>query len=658
MRDFLKKYWGSPAGLIFVLGLLLGGTALISWMKPFRIDLTEHGIYTLSSGTQALLKKLDGEPVRLTFYYSDKVTENNPGLRTYAKRVREMLEEYELQSDGKILLDVVDPEPFSEAEDRAAALGLQGIPAGNNDTIYFGLVGEQAKSAKMEKGSVAEAKREIIAFFNPDKERSLEYEISQLIYRLQRKNPLVVGVISDIPIFQHRDARSGQVERPKIILEQLRQMFDVQRVYDNNIEHIDDNIDLLMVIHPNLWPESTLYAIDQFVLRGGRLVVFMDPKAEMDRSESMIFGDSGNENKSSSLEQLLPAWGVQYDPHLVLLDYGFAHTIPVTQYGQALPHVGVIGIRDAGFNRNEAMSAVADQVNLASSGVISPLPNASTTFTPLMQSSGDSQLITVEEYDRAGNHEELLKKFQSDKKGPKTIAAYINGEVKSAFPDGKPVSKDGNSKAKRDSATQADPGYLSKSVKPVSIVLFADTDILDDRMWVQVEEFYGQLTAQPWASNSDLILNVLEKLGGSEDLINVRSRGTYHRPFEKVREIELAASERLREEQAILQKKLSDTEDRLMALSGDAAAVTGADVPELNAGQKAELEKFQQERLQIRKRLREVQHQLNRDIERLGGLLKWANMLAVPLLIALSSLFYWILRRRRTRSEAGLPSLP
>lgn len=637
MLKLLKKHGHSTIGLIAIALLLLTTILLISWMRPWRVDLTENHLYTLSPGTLSLLEKQQGEPLRLSFYYSDQVTQEIPSLRAYAKRVKETLEEYELQSKGKILLDIIDPEPFSEAEDQAASLGLQAIPAGNNDQIYFGLVGEQGSADK-----TTEVKREVVAFFNPQKENSLEYDISQLIYRLQRNKPLVVGVISDIPVFQYRDIRSGQVNPSKVIMEQLRQMFDVRRVYDTTVDIIDDDINLLMVIHPHLWSASTLYAIDQFVLRGGRLLVFMDPKAEMDQSEKMLFGSGGDQDQSSSLDQLLTAWGVKYDPTQVLLDYSFAHTIPVTQYGQALPHVGVLGIRDEGFNREEAMTATTDQVNLASAGTLSALPEASTSFVPLMRSSQEAQLVSIDDYNRASNHEELLRQFKSDGKGLYTLAAYINGPVKTAFPQGKPVFEGAQIKGEKNSSSE----HLLESRENISVVLFADTDILDDRMWVQVDNFYGQPVARPWASNSDLVMNILEKLGGSVDLINVRSRGTYNRPFDRVNELERAASQKLQQEEEILHQKLAETEERLTTLdNGNLFAEDGTPL-EMSQEQKKEIENFQQERLKIRKRLREVQHQLNKDIEKLGSTLKLINMLAVPVLLAIFILVFTWLKRR------------
>jgi ABC-type uncharacterized transport system involved in gliding motility auxiliary subunit len=633
--------------LLILAFVLLASVGLISKLPPVRIDLTQDTLYTLSPGTLKLLDKLQGEPIHLTFYYSDKVTKNIPTVRAYARRVRETLREYELRSHGKIVLDIVDPEPFSEQEDHASSLGLQAVPAGNNDTVYFGLVGEKFVPASDEssgkKAASNATRREIIAFFNTEKENSLEYDISQLVYRLNQPKPLVVGIISDLPIFQHRNMSSPQTVKPKIILEQLRQMFDIKRVYDSNIDKIDDEVDLLMVVHPHLWPEQTLYAIDQFVLRGGRLLAFMDPDAEMDESEKGLSGDDPFEDKSSSLEQLLTAWGVQYDPRKIVLDYHFAHSIPVTRYGQALPHVGVLGIRDEGFNRAEAMTATVDQVNISTAGALAAIPGATTHFAMLMQSSKESELMDAGEYRKIPNHELLLQKFKPDGRGPYALAAYITGSAKTAFPGGKPMVKQQD--------TDNTQPQLLQSKQGISVVLFADTDILDDRMWVDVQDFYGQPVATPWASNSDLIVNVLEKLSGSTDLINVRSRGSYNRPFDRVDALEKKASEQLRAEEETLQSRLNETEARLQELthqdSGGAAVSSPQD---LTPEQKQEVENFQRERMQIRKRLREVQHSLNRDIEQLGSRLKWINILAVPLLLTLLALLISLLRRRRLRA--------
>ncbi len=638
--DYKQKNLLSGFGLLVTAAVLFVGVMLLSTIKNVRLDLTEDKLYTLSDGTKNILNDLDGEPILLSFFYSDKLSENIPALRAYARRVEEMLLEYELQSDGQIVLNIVDPEPFSEDEDIAANFGLQGVPTSNDDTIYFGLVGQNATGSK-----------EIIEFFNPQREEFLEYDISQLVYRLDQEKSLVVGVLSSLPIFQHVNYQTRQTEPPKVIIEQLRQLFDIKRVYDPSIEKVDEDIDLLVLVHPHLWPQSTLYAIDQFVLGGGRLLVFMDPNAELDVSEGAMF--QGFRDKSSSLEQLLDAWGVDYDPKKILTDYKFAHGIPVTRYGQALPHIGILGITEQGFNREETMVSGMDMVNIATAGVLAPQQDASTTFTPLMRSSDQVQLVDSEIYNQASDHSQLLRNFAADGNGPYTIAAFVRGPASSAFPDGKPVIEELDGEADSVSVQQDQEAvedevvaeHLTESQQDIAVVLFADTDLLDDRMWVDVQEFYGQQVAVPWASNSDLVVNVLEQLSGSVDLINVRSRGTYNRPFEKVAELERQASEQFRAEEERLMARLEETESRLMELSGNEEQPF-----ELTPEQEAEVEKFQQERLQIRKKLRDVQHQLNKDIEQLGTRLKIINTAAIPLLLVVFAVVMALVRSKRRKN--------
>ena len=632
----LSQVLNSRVGLLAVAMVLLLAVALLSSVSHVRLDLTEGGLYTLSDGTKNILGGLASEePLQLSFFYSAKVTQEVPAIRAYAKRVEELLGEYVKQSAGSLELKIIDPEPFSEAEDQAAALGLQGVPAGNDDTIYFGLVGEKS-----------DGKQEVIAFFNPEKEEFLEYDISQMIYRLAQEKSLVVGVVSSLPIFQHMNMQTRQREQPKLIMEQIRQLFDVKRMYDTSIDEIDPEIDLLMLVHPHLWPEQTLYAIDQFVLRGGRALVFMDPDAQLDQSEGAMF--KGFQDRSSSLEQLLLAWGVSYDSQQVLLDYQFAHSIPVSRYGQALPHLGILGISAAGINRDEAMTANVEQINVGSSGVLFPIQGSATTFTPLLQSSSEAQLISVNSYGEAENHGELLRGFQADTQGPPySVAALVTGKVNSAFPEGAP-KQEGGEAAVEALAKEAEKDvaaiHVGHSKEDIAVVLFADTDILDDRMWVRVQDFFGQQMIVPWAGNGDLIINALEKLSGSVDLISVRSRGTYHRPFTRVDELERKAGEHFREEEERLLRRLEETESKIMALS-ESVQLQGAEL-ELSVEQQQEVAQFELERLAIRKNLREVQHQLNKDIEDLGTYLKLINIALIPLLLTIFSLLLLFIKSR------------
>ncbi len=606
--------------LIGVAGLsLIGQSRFGQW----RIDLTEGKLYTLSNGTQNILKSIS-EPITLKFYYSESLTRDIPALRNYAKRVEEILREYERDADGKLVLDIIQPEVFSEEEDAAAAAGLQGLPNGQGESIYLGLVGSRGD------------RTEIIAMFNPQKENLLEYQISQLIYKLNRPKSLVVGVISELPVFRSMDPKTNRPRPGWLIVDQMQQLFDIRRQIDPNVDKIDDDLNMMIVIHPHLLPEKTLFALDQFVLRGGKLLVFVDPLAEADDSEAQL-GD-GFADRSSSLEQLFSAWGIDYDPKKVVLDLTYAHSIPVEQNGREVPHVGVLGLTGNAINREQNVIADLEGVNVASVGALLPRPGSSTQFIPLLTSGDKTELMDVDQYSAIGNHADLLAKMKPENHSY-TFAALVSGAAKTAFPEGKPAT------------SQFSDVVLSESKEPIQVIAVADTDLLSDRMWVDRQDYYGQVMATPFAANGDMLVNMVDALGGSKDLISLRSRGTYQRPFTRVDALEKAADERLREQEDALTQALAAAEKKITALSSHANGEAESAVPELSVEQKAEIAKFQQEKLSIRKKLREVQRQLNSDVENLGMVLKIINIAAVPVLLTFVALIASWLRRRHKRKS-------
>ncbi|HSC76388.1 MAG TPA: Gldg family protein [Pseudomonadales bacterium] len=599
--------------------LLLVGVMGLSMLGQWRIDLTEGKLYTLSDGTENILKNIH-DPVTLKFYYSESLTRDVPALRNYAKRVEEILREYERAANGKIVLEIIHPEVFSEDEDAAAAAGLQGLPNGRGESIYIGLYGSQGDRI------------ETIALFNPEKENLLEYQISQLVYKLSRPAPVVVGVISGLPIFRSMDPKTNRPRPGWLIIDQLTQLFDIRRQIDPSVDKIDDDLNMLIVVHPHLLPEKTLFAIDQFVLRGGRLLTFVDPMAELDDSEALL-GD-GFADRSSSLEQLFTAWGIDYDPKKVVLDLGYAHSIPAQRDGPEVPHVGILGLEGAAINREQNVIADLENINVASVGALSQHRGSSTQFIPLLTSSDKTDLMDTEQYALIGNHADLLAKMKPANQRYH-FAALVSGPVKTAFPEGKPATS-GYSGA-----------ILTESKDPIQTIVVADTDVLSDRMWVERQDYYGQVMATPFAANGDMLVNMVDALGGSKDLISLRSRGTYQRPFTRVDALEKAASSRLREQEDALTQALSAAEQKITALSAPASGAGPSAAVELTAEQKTEIAKFQQEKLRIRKNLREVQRQLNSDVERLGTVLKIINIAAVPVLLTLFALVASWLRRRR-----------
>lgn len=619
-RDLMRKL-SSGVGLAVLAALLLAGATVLSSLDNWRIDLTQGKLYTLSDGSKNIVRNLS-EPVTLTFYYSETLARNIPAVRNYARRVEEILREYERAASGKIVLHVVHPEEFSDEEDAAAAAGLQGVPNGQGQSIYLGLAGTRGDRS------------ESIPLFNPQKEDVLEYDISQLVYRLSRQSPVTIGVITGLPVFRSMDFKTNRPRPAWLILDQVQKLFDIRRQIDTSVDKIDDDLNLLVLVHPRMLPEKTLFAIDQFVMRGGKVLVFVDPVAERDDSEA-IFGQ-GFADRSSSLDELFTAWGVDYDPTKVVLDLTDAHSMPVQPGGPDVPHVGILGLEGAAINRDQNVIAELENINIASAGALAQHPGSTTTFTPLLTSGEKTQLMAADQYSTIGRHDELLRKMQPGNQRYH-FAALVTGPVKTAFPGGKPATSEytGN--------------ILTESQQPLQAIVVADTDVLSDRMWVEAQDYGTQVMATPFAANGDMLVNMIDALGGSADLISLRSRGTYQRPFTRVDALEKAASEQWRAEQDALEQALSETENKINALNKPAEGADPAAEVELTPAQKAEVASFQQEKLRIRKNLRDVQRKLNSDVEQLGMQLKVINMAAVPLLLTILALLMALVRARRAR---------
>lgn len=608
----MKKLIYSGAGLLliavaFVAFNLLAGLGL----GGARLDLTEQKLYTISDGTRQILAELD-EPINLYFFYSDKVAKDLPVLRNYAQRVQEMLKAYQMHADGKIRLHLIDPEPFSENEDKAAEFGLQSIPLQQGgDSIYFGLAGTNALDDV-----------QVIPFFALDQEEHLEYELSRLVQTLAKPELPVVGVLSGLPMTGGFDMMTRQPSAPWMVLEQVRQLFEIETL-KSDVDEIPEKVSVLWLVHPKSLSEQTLYAIDQFVLRGGKLMVFVDPYAEADT------GDLPGElamDRSSNLEELFKAWGLRLVPDKVLGDGAYAMSVSMGRGERPVRHAGWLNLPRKALDPTDIATAGLESITLATAGILEQVEGAETRFTPLLQSSEYAMPFDAQRFAMLSNPEELIRELEPT--GERyTFAARIDGPAHSAFPEGIEGRKDG-----------------LKQADNINVIVVADTDLLTDRMWVQVQDFFGQRIPQPWADNGSFTINALDNLAGSEALISVRSRGRFSRPFVVVEELQRAAEQRFRDKEQALQARLAETEQQLAALQG---SDDPSKVLELTAEQQSALQRFIQQKLEIRKELREVRYQLNADIEALGRTLKIINIALVPALLTLGVLTLWLWRRRR-----------
>lgn len=573
-----------------------------------RIDLTQGGVYSISKGTHQILEQIE-EPINLYFFFSNKATEGLTSLRNYATRVQSLLEEYELYADGKIKLHIIDPEPFSEAEDKASEMGLTAAPiSATGGSVYLGLAATNAYDDK-----------EIIAFFDPSQEKLLEYDVSKLIHKLTNTTPVKVGLLSSLSIAGgvNPNPMAAQMGQPATtpawtVYSQLTQLYDVETL-DSETETIPDELSLLVLIHPKSLSEGQLFAIDQYVLGGGKLLVFVDPNAESDVGSGMMGMPGGS---SSELNQLFTAWGIDYDPGTIVLDAakGLEIRLPNGMPGR---HIGYLGLDRENINESDVVTTSLASINGASFGELKAEEGAESHFTPLFQSSEYSATTSSMSYSMAAQNPDLLTSDFAADGEVRTLAARISGKANTAFetlPEGK---------------TEAD---WIKSAEDIHVVVVADTDLLTDRFWVQSSNFFGQTILQPFANNGDFMINAVDNLAGSSALLTIRGKGQYQRPFEVVEELTVAAEAKFREQEQRLQAELQQTESQLAELQGQQSE-TGALV--LTDEQQAAIDEFVAKKLTIRKELREVRHQLDKDIESLGTWLKLLNIVIFPLLLTL-----------------------
>jgi len=655
----LKRSLISGAGLILAAALFFSANILAdATLRGQRLDLTQGKLYTLSDGTRQVIRGI-GEPISLRFYFSERLGQEIPSYAVYAARIREMLQEYAAAAPGKIRLQIIDPLPFSDEEDRAVGFGLQGVPVNQGgDLVYFGLAGTNAAD-----------REEVISFFQPERERFLEYDLTRLIFQLADSKKKVVGVMSTLPLqgeFRGPRAPAGD---PWVVYQQIQNFFEVKWL-DTDIAAIPDDVTTLMVVHPRGFTDKTQYAIDQFVMKGGRVLLFVDPHAEGEMGRPGPAAQTGL--TGSNLPKLMTAWGIEMPDGKFAGDRLAARRVAAgaDTRVRGVDYVAWLTMRDQNFNKEDVLTAQLTVVQMASAGILKPKEGAGTTVTPLIQTSPQAMEIEVDKIKTAPNPVELLAAFKAEDK-PLMLAARITGPVKTAFPDGPPVEKkeeepkaEGDKPAEGAAATPAPapaapagppPGHLAQSAGPANIIVFSDTDMLEDRFWVQVQDFFGQKVAVPSAQNGDVAVNALDNLGGANGLIGLRGRGVAQRPFKLIQDIQQDAELRFRAKERELTEKLKDAERKLSELQqkdqGGKAILT--------AEQQQAIESFRAEILGLRRELRGVQLDLRKDIQRLETWIKFLNIAAIPILIAVVAVILgWarIRRRRAPRIEPGAPA--
>ena len=612
------------AGSIALLLVLFIALVILSegLLRGWRLDLTENRQYTLSAGTENILSSLE-EPVTVRLFFSEQASREFPQIRDYAKWVGEMLDELAERSNGRLTIRRINPLPFSPEEDEAAGFGLQAVPVGTGgESLYFGLVGTNSLDDV-----------QVMSFLQPSKEQFLEYDLAKMIATLSRPEQQKVGLLTSLDMGPGFDPMSQSVREAWVIYDQLDQLFELETI-PATADSLPADIDLLFLAHPRDLSEALRYQIDQFVLGGGRLMLFLDPFAESDTggdpSDPMARLNAGS---SSNLESMLAAWGVSYDPAQVIGDLQYALQVSVGPGTPPVRHLGILSMDRDGLNDSDMITADLEAINMASSGWLTPIPDTDTRFEPLIRTSENAAPLDASRLRFLSNPLDLLDGFKpSGDRYP--VAARLSGPARSAF-ERPPEGQDPD--LHRASATDAG----------INVVVFADTDILTDRLWVQKQNFLGQTLVNSFADNGSLVINGVDHLLGSQDLISIRTRATSTRPFDRVAALRLLAEKEFRVTEEKLQRELEETERKLTEMQ---SVREDADLTVLSEAQQDEIQRFVDQRLQIRKELREVRHSLDRDIDALSTRLKVINIALVPALVIVVALLLSHVRRRRHRS--------
>ncbi len=601
-----------------------------NFFKNLRFDLTKSEVYTLSDGTKKILKSIN-EPLDFKLFYTKQIGDINPVYQNYYARVKEVLEQYVLLSNNKIKLKIFNPKPFSNEEDKAVEHGLQGAEIMAGVYGYFGLIATNSTDDE-----------EKIIFFQPDRSPFLEYDLSKIVTNLANPNRRIVGLYTDLPMLgtfnplaKTQDAATAP---PWAVYNQMKEFFEITRVHEKT-KYLPEGLELLMLVHPKSISERLMYMIDQFVLRGGKLLIFIDPNSETENfsSDKNQIDESGN---NSNLSELLNKWGIELVENKVVGDLLSARRVEIGASDQpsVTDYLAWLDIKKDHMDDTHQVTSKVQRLTFATSGFLKNNGNnENINFKRLVWSTTQSMQIDADEVRFTPDPTTLLRNF-SPSNEELTLAAEIKGSFVSNFPDGPPKTniQDDFDKNK----------HISESVKPSTLVVIADADMLYDEFWLKYEQS-GKVT--PIANNADFTVNILEYLNGTEDLIGLRGKGATSTPFTKVEKIQKEAEQKFRAKEQELLDRLSSYENELENIQKGSGE--GKEKSLLTEKEALEIDKFRQEMISVRSELRKVQNALRKDIEKLDSTLKFFNIFFVPILLVIISLVLSFIERRKRHQK-------
>ena len=628
----MKKSLCTDRGFLGVIGLFLAALLFFSiniiaafTLKSYRLDLTQAKLYSLSAGSIQIVKQIR-EPITIRFYLSGKLAKVSQTHATYAIRVIELLEQYASASDGKIRLEVIDPEPFSKKEDEALSYGLKGIPVGDSsEYVYIGLTISSSSD-----------RRRTMALLDPSRERFLEYDITKYLTDLTRAKRPTVGIISTLPIDGRGDP---QMMYPKYlprwgIMSMIRDIFDVRFISRQTLD-IPSDIDVLMLVNPKKFNEETMYAIDQHIMRGGNMLILIDPFSETE----VALGEVPY-SLHPDIDKLLNNWGISFDPLTFVADTTLARSVSKTNEDKTLQtkFPPWLAVDENHLSPEDPVTNAISSVNLSYAGSFKRVKKIDgLTVTPLIFSSKESEKLNTV-LGLTPDPATMLRDFKASGKNM-VMGLRIKGTPVSAF-EKAPV---------RNFLKQRTEAHIEKAVSPVNIILIADSDFLADKFWTEKSDMLGVEQLYPFAGNADLIVNALDNLSGATSLIDLRSKAEWRRPFTVIENMALAAGRKYREQESALFYELQNAQNRLKELTEKSSASRGEI---LSKEDKEEIGILQQRIIELRSALRAVQNVLSHDIVVLQSTLILLNVVFVPLLLVITALFVaWRRRVRRTQAR-------
>ncbi|HCV46066.1 MAG TPA: ABC transporter [Deltaproteobacteria bacterium] len=622
-------------GSVVLLLICLVAVNVMASFIPLRFDLTEERLYTISDGSRKILESLQ-EPVRINFYYSRNNAELPPNFKTYAQRVQELLEEYAAISNGQLILEISDPKPDTEEEEWAQKYGIKSITLPSGNTVYFGAVVSMLDQEML------------LPYFDQRRQEFLEYDITQAIQKVSSTSTSKVGLLSALNLQGGRSRIPGQPPLQKWVFQsELEKSVSVENL-PLSTEEIPDDISLLIVLHPRGFSPRLQYALDQYVLRGGRLVVLLDPNARADMtSPENQFGQQPQ--LASDLPDLLKTWGVEYDSTKVVGDRLHSTQVNTGQGVMSFPMW--MTFRTQSLDQEHPITAQLENLLFVEAGSLKKAAESQTDFTALLSLSEQSGLIDAFRL-RFSAPDQLSRDMKVDDSA-KAVMAITAGNFSSAFPNGQPAKekKDTQAQAAADESEAETPlkhTHLNESADRNSILLFSDVDFLSDQFSVQKLNFLGQSIIQPTNDNLNLMLNAAEHLSGNEALMSIRSRGRFSRPFTRILAMQKQSQLLHQTEERQLLSQLDEVQQRLNSLL-ESAGKQGQKEVILPPEVQEEIQQFREEERQARRKLRDVRKILRQDIERLGQGLLLLNMLLVPLIVGIIGVFVYRYRTRQRR---------